>query len=82
MCIRDSNKEVTWAAGDMDMLRVDQEGMVSLDGILYNEGNYEKIQKKMFYKNLITIFLFLCYTYAKIPDTLLHRPGSPCIEKK
>ena len=36
----------------------------------------------MFYKNLITIFLFLCYTYAKIPDTLLHRPGSPCIEKK
>jgi hypothetical protein len=37
---------------------------------------------QMFYKNLITIFLFLCYTYAKIPDTLLHRPGSPCIEKK
>ena len=24
------NKEVTWAAGDMDMLRVDQEGMVSV----------------------------------------------------
>ena len=37
---------------------------------------------QMFYKNLITIFLFLCYTYAKIPDMLLHRPGSPCIEKK
>lgn len=37
---------------------------------------------QMFYKNLITIFSFLCYTYAKIPDTLLHRPGSPCIEKK
>lgn len=25
------------------------EGMVSLDGILYNEGNYEKIQKKIGY---------------------------------
>ena len=39
-------------AGKTTLMRVlttvlkQTEGMVSLDGILYNEGNYEKIQKK------------------------------------
>ena len=40
-------------AGKTTLMRVlttvlkQTEGMVSLDGILYNEGNYEKIQKKI-----------------------------------
>ena len=42
-------------AGKTTLMRVlttvlkQTEGMVSLDGILYNEGNYEKIQKKIGY---------------------------------
>ncbi|MDY5073609.1 MAG: hypothetical protein SPE89_04575, partial [Fusicatenibacter saccharivorans] len=48
----------------------------------YSEKGQLFIKVVNWCKNLITIFLFLCYTYAKIPDTLLHRPGSPCIEKK
>ncbi len=43
-------------AGKTTLMRVlttvlkQTEGMVSLDGILYNEGNYEKIQKKIGYR--------------------------------
>ena len=42
-------------AGKTTLMRVlttvlkQTEGLVSLDGILYNEGNYEKIQKKIGY---------------------------------
>ena len=52
-------------AGKTTLMRVlttvlkQTEGLVSLDGILYNEGNYEKIQKKTQmkkYRNIPMIF--------------------------